>query len=653
MRAGSTAGGKPVKARRHRAKQPERRTRQDAPRPRKSRAAGRGRQIARLTRELDEMAEQQRATSEMLRLIGGSGDLQAVFANILASVVRLCEAHNGVINRWDGDALQLIATHNMPAAFVELRRQSPYRPNQHSASGRMLASKAPIHIVDLAADQAYLKRNPPTVVAVELAGVRTTLAVPMWKENELIGSFSVGRNEVRPFTAKQIQIVQNFSAHAVIAIENARLLKELQETLQQQTAAADVLKIISRSNFDLQAVLDMLVELLARLCGADLAAIHRGEGAKYRTIATYGGPPSHRAVASTVTLAPGRGSVIGRTVLERMPVQVADVLADPDYTLHDPQRELGYRTVLGVPLLREGEPIGVIVLMRSVVQPFADKQIELVQNFSDQAVIAIEYMRLLAELRQRTDELGRSVGELQRERKNKLMNLEAMAAAISHEVRQPLAGIAANGSAALRFLEHAPPDLGEVRSALHRMVSDSHRASEVFDNIRALFGKADQGYEPIDVNDLVGSVMDGVNAELQRHGITAGVELAEDLPTIVGHRGQLQEVLVNLIRNAIEAMQPDEDSRRVLGVSTQRHGGSRIMVAVEDTGPGIDAGRTAKIFDAFVTTKSHGMGLGLALCRMIVERHGGQLSAVAAQPRGSIFRVVLPTGRPAAAQKSQ
>ena len=397
MRPRSKAGGKAVKTRRRKTAGRRRRNAQNPVRRDISSVSGRETEVARLNRELNEAAEQQQATTEMLRLINSSsGDLEPVFASILASAVRLCGADNGAVHRWDGDALHLIATHELPAVYVELRKQTPHRPHQHSASGRMLASKSPVHIVDLAADRAYLEGNPPTVAAVELAGVRTTLAVPMAKEKELIGSFTVGRREVRPFTDKQIAIVQNFAAQAVIAIENARLFQELRETLQQQAAAADVLKIISRSTFDLQAVLDTLLELAVRLCGADLGAVHP-QRENFRAFAIYGGPDTHREVAGSVLFEPDRGSVMGRTAMEGKPVQVADVLADPNYTLREAQQKLGYRTVLGVPILREGRPIGVIVLMRFTVRPFTDKQIELVQNFADQAVIAIENMRLLTE----------------------------------------------------------------------------------------------------------------------------------------------------------------------------------------------------------------------------------------------------------------
>ncbi|MGC2075749.1 MAG: GAF domain-containing protein, partial [Xanthobacteraceae bacterium] len=230
--------------------------------------------VERLTHELNAIAEQQHATAEVLKLISRpSSDPQSVFANILANAVRISDANSGVINRWDGEALHLVATHNMPQAFIELRKQLAHRPHHHSATGRMLVTGSLVHIADLAADQSYLERNPPTVAAVEVARARTILVVPLWKDRELIGSLFVGRNEVRPFADKQIEIVENFAAQAVVAIQNAQLLHELRETLRQQTAAADVLKIISRSAFNLQAVLDTVVELAAKLCDADQAAL--------------------------------------------------------------------------------------------------------------------------------------------------------------------------------------------------------------------------------------------------------------------------------------------------------------------------------------------------------------------------------------------
>jgi two-component system, NtrC family, sensor kinase len=608
-----------------------------------SRVFRRETEIQPLTGELNTVAEQQRATTEVLKLISSSfGDPQPVFASILASAVRICDADNGVISRWDGNALHLVATHNMPQAFIELREQSPYRPLRHSPSGRMVATGMLVHIADLAADPAYLEGDAPPVAAVEIGGIRTMLAVPLLKDSELMGSLSIGRKEVRPFADEQIEIVQNFATQAIVAIQNAQLLHELRQTLQEQSAAADVLKIISRSAFNLQAVLDTVVELAARLCDADLAAVYANPG-YFRAFATYGFPTSHREVASNVVFEPGRGTIVGRAALEAKPVQVADVLGDPEYTLHEAQQRVGYRTVLAVPLLRESHPIGAISLMRVTVRPFTDKQIELAQNFADQAVIAIENTRLIAELRQRTEELGRSLADLQRERDNKLMNLEAMAASIAHEVRQPLSAIATSGNAALRFLGRTPPDHKEVRSSLSRIISNSHRASQVFDNIRALFGKVDKGHELIDMNEIVLEVLHTLRGELKDRVITVRTELTSQLPLVMGHRGQLHEVLLNLVRNAIEAMDAIKDGRRVLQARTERHDGrDEIVVAIEDSGPGIDPEKLDGMFDAFVSTKPQGMGLGLAICRMIIDRHGGQLSASSGKRRGAVFQFILP-----------
>jgi signal transduction histidine kinase len=224
-----------------------------------------------------------------------------------------------------------------------------------------------------------------------------------------------------------------------------------------------------------------------------------------------------------------------------------------------------------------------------------------------------------------------------------------MAASIGHEVRQPLAGISSNGGAALRFLGHAPPNLDEARLALQRMVKDSHRASQVFDNIRILFGKADQGHEPIDVNELALGVLQALREELKDHRITTQVELTSELPFVMGHRGQLQEVFINLVHNAIEAMAAIDDEQRILRVRAERHGGNAITVAVEDSGPGIDPKQLKTIFDAFITTKPNGLGLGLAICRLIIERHKGSLSVGPAELRGSAFRIVLPAGMPGVA----
>ena len=354
------------------------------------------------TADLSESLEQQTATSDVLKVISSSpGDLQPVFSAMLESAARLCDASFGNIFRWEDDALRLVATYNTPAAFVEARSQVPLRRNQNNPIGEMLAAKTVLHVDDLAADERYTKRRDPNIIAaVELGGVRTFLAVPMLKDNELIGALIVYRQEVRPFSDKQIELVKNFAAQAVIAIENTRLLNELRESLQQQTATADVLKTISRSTFNLRAVLDTLVELATRLCEAQDGFIFLPQGEVLRAAARFGFTPEHHKFIESNPIKIDRGSVSGRTAIEGRVVHVADVLADPEFARHDVQKIGGFRAALGVPLLREGKVIGVIFLARTKPQPFSEKQIDLVTTFADQAVIAIENARLLNELRQ-------------------------------------------------------------------------------------------------------------------------------------------------------------------------------------------------------------------------------------------------------------
>ena len=368
------------------------------------------------THELQEALDQQTATSEVLSAISSShGALQPVFESLLANAVRLCQAKFGNLLIHEDGLFRHVALHGAPTAFAQSRRREPViRPTPRSTLARIAATKEVQVVPDIRTAPAYLDRDPAAIELADAAGARTLLSVPILKNNELVGVIAIYRQDVRPFTQKQIELLKSFANQAVIAIENTRLFeaeraskRELQESLQQQTATSEVLKSISRSVFDLQAVLDALVESAAKLCGGDDVSILRLIGNTLTRAAHCGSmtaPPAYAIPAS-------RGTVAGRSVLERRPIQVADLQSEVDTYPEGSAiaRELGHRTLLVIPLLREGTPLGAITLRRNRVEPFSDKQVELVTTFADQAVIAIENTRLFEEVQERTRELQQSL----------------------------------------------------------------------------------------------------------------------------------------------------------------------------------------------------------------------------------------------------
>jgi GAF domain-containing protein len=363
------------------------------------------------TADLSESLEQQTATSDVLRVISSSqGELEPVFQATLEKAVRICDAKFGNVYRWDGDALRLVASHNTPLSLIEERRRTPFRPSRKTPFGRVLSERKTVHVVDAAAEEAYIERSPSIVAAVELGGIRTYVAVPMLKNDQLIGIVSIFRQEVAPFTDKQVSLLENFATQAVIAIENARLLSELRQSLELQTATADVLRIISSSPSDLGSVFDAIAENAARLCQGFDVYVQLREGNLVRYVAHYGDViPGSPIVGGSRPLT--RDLVIGRAMLESRLIHLLDAQAVYEEFPEGSAiaRRTGYRAIIAVPLMREGHAIGTIAVRRVEARLFSDKEVALLSNFAAEAVIAIENARLLTELRQRTADLSEAL----------------------------------------------------------------------------------------------------------------------------------------------------------------------------------------------------------------------------------------------------
>jgi two-component system, NtrC family, sensor kinase len=623
------------------------------------------------TDDLSESLQQQTATADVLKVISRSTfDLQTVLDSLIETAARLCEAHRGVILRRDGDSYHGVAFYNASLELVDFIRRHPITPGRHTITARVALERRTIHVADLQADAEY------KYALRDIDFIRTELGVPMFGGDDIVGVVILYKLEVQPFTNKQIELVETFADQAVIAIENTRLLNEIRESLQQQTATADVLKAISRSAFDLKTVLDALVEAAARLCEADQGTIARERDGVYQRVATYGFSDDFTEYLKTLPVIPERGTATGRALLEGKVVHIRDVRADPEYSFTEAQKLGGFRTVVSLPMLREGVPIGVLALTGHEVRPFSEKQIELVSTFADQAAIAIENVRLFESVEARTRELAKSLEDLQTAQDRliqteKLASLGQLTAGIAHEIKNPLNFVNNFSAVSVELIDELREALGGahldtklraeiagiadmLQGNLDKVVQHGKRADAIVKNMLLHSRQGSGEHRPVNINALVEESLNlayhGARAEKQGFTIT----LERSFDPAAGEADlfpqEITRALLNLISNGFYAATKRKveangaDYEPTLAAATKNLGDS-IEIRIRDNGTGIPPEVREKMFNPFFTTKPAGEGTGLGLSishDIIVKQHGGSIEVDTGPGEFTEFRIVLP-----------
>jgi GAF domain-containing protein/HAMP domain-containing protein len=634
------------------------------------------------TDDLTESLEQQTATSEVLKVISSSpGELDPVFQTMLANATRICEANFGMMYRYDNGAFHPAALLNVPPALAKyVQDRGSFQPPPGTPLDRLFQTREVTYTADETAES-----NPGA--PARLGGARSLVGVPMLKENELIGAIIIYRQEVRPFTDKQVELVTSFANQAVIAIENTRLLKELRqrtddltESLQQQTATSEVLETISSSTGDLAPVFDKMLENATRICGAKFGTMTLYEDGGFRTVALYNAPKAYADTQLYKRIRPHPASGLSAVEKTHQTVHIDDIRTQPPYVEGNPNvRALadlaGARTLVIVPMLKDDELIGIITIFRQEVKPFTDKQTELVANFANQAVIAIENARLLNQLRERTEELSRSLDDLRTAQDRliqteKLASLGQLTAGIAHEIKNPLNFVNNFSSLSTELIDELNDVLKSasvddkrreeidelthmLKGNLEKVVQHGKRADSIVKNMLLHSREGSGEHRPADINAIVEESLNlayhGARAEKSGFNITLKRDLDPDAGMIDLYPQEITRVFLNLISNgfyaATKRKQTAGDGFEPTLSAATKSLGNKVEIRIRDNGTGIPKEVKEKMFNPFFTTKPAGEGTGLGLSMshdIVVKQHGGKIDVDTEPGIFTEFIITLP-----------
>jgi signal transduction histidine kinase len=604
--------------------------------------------VKRLKRERDEAIESQAASVEVLKTINSSpGNMTPVFKVMLANAMRICDAKFGHILLYDGQRFHPVYLHDVPPQYRAFWDQhGPIKPSPTTGLGRLARRKQVVHIADLKDDSAYIKREPLRVVTVDEAGARSFLAVPMLKENELIGAIVIYRQEVRPFAEKQIELIKTFAAQAVIAIENVRLFTELQARTQelirsvgQLTALGEVGRAVS-STLDLETVLSTIVSRAIQLSGTDGGSVYEYDEAteEFSLRASRNLPEVYVEQVRGTHPRKGEGAV-GRVAQTREPVQIVDISDAAAYEsrVRDMLLRIGLRALLAVPLIAEDRLVGALIVMRKRIGTFAAEEVALLQTFATQSALAIQNARLFREIEDKSHQL-----EVASQHKSEFL------ANMSHELRTPLNAIIGFSEV---LSERMFGELNDKQAEYLKDISASgtHLLSLINDILD--LSKIEAGRMELELADFhlptaLDNALTLIRERAGRRNITLQMSVDERLGEVRADERKIRQVVLNLLSNAIKFT---PEGGRIEVAAVPRDGS--VEVSVRDTGIGIAPEDQEKVFEEFrqvgtAAKKIEGTGLGLTLCRKFVELHGGKIWVKSQLGAGSTFTFTILVGAP-------